>query len=79
LGDYDSYLIDGTPIGLPALHPNAIIATTGVASLASDGKYRKEWIGNLWDLPLRKGNRRYYDNCLHFFCLLMASGEYKIY
>ena len=27
----------------------------------------------------RKGRRRYYDNCLYFFCLLMLTGNYRIY
>ena len=31
------------------------------------------------ELPMRKGVRRYYDNCLYFFCLLMLTGNYKIY
>jgi oligosaccharide reducing-end xylanase len=79
LGEYDSYLLDGSPIGLPALHPTAIIATTAAGSLATDGKYRLQWVKDFWELPLRKGGRRYYDNCLYFFCLLMLGGAYKIY
>ena len=31
------------------------------------------------ELPMRKGVRRYYDNCLYFFSLLMLSGIYRIY
>ena len=31
------------------------------------------------EMPMRKGVRRYYDNCLYFFCLLMLTGNYKIY
>ncbi|MCL2254550.1 MAG: glycosyl hydrolase family 8 [Lachnospiraceae bacterium] len=79
LGKYDSYLLDGTPIGEEAMHPVAIIATTAAASLASDNKYRYDWVRDFWNTPLRKGKRRYYDNCLYFFCLLLLSGEYKIY
>jgi oligosaccharide reducing-end xylanase len=79
LGEYDSYLLDGTPVGLPALHPVAIIATNAAGSLAADGPYRMDWVRAFWGLPLRKGGRRYYDNCLYFFCLLMLAGRYRIY
>ena len=76
---YDSYMLDGTPIGEEAMHPWAIVATLGAASLASEGPYKMDWVQEVWNLPLRKGPRRYYDNCLHFFCLLMLSGRYRVY
>lgn len=79
LGEYKSYMLDGTPLEKPALHPVAIIATNAAGSLASNGKYCLDWVRDFWNTPLRKGNRRYYDNCLYFFCLLMLSGKYKIY
>jgi oligosaccharide reducing-end xylanase len=79
LGQYDSYMLDGTPVGIPALHPTAIIATTAAASLASDNEYRMEWVKDFWNTPLRTGDRRYYDNCLYLFSLLMLAGEYRIY
>ena len=31
------------------------------------------------EMEPRKGKRRYYDNCLYFFCLLMLTGNYRIY
>ncbi|NLD47133.1 MAG: xylanase [Clostridiaceae bacterium] len=79
LGEYHSYTIKGEPLKQPALHPVAIIATNAAGSLAAKGKYRMEWVRDFWNLPLRKGDRRYYDNCLYFFCLLMLAGRYKIY
>lgn len=79
LGEYKAYTVKGEPFDEPALHPNAIIATTAAGSLAAKGKYRLQWVKDFFELPLRKGTRRYYDNCLHFFCLLMLAGEYKIY
>ena len=33
----------------------------------------------LRSLPMRKGERRYYDNCLYFFALLMLCGKYRLY
>jgi oligosaccharide reducing-end xylanase len=72
-------MLDGKPLDIPALHPIAIIATNAAGSLASNGKYRLDWVRDFWNTPLRKGNRRYYDNCLYFFSLLMLSGKYRIY
>jgi oligosaccharide reducing-end xylanase len=79
LGEYHAYTIKGKPFDEPAMHPVAIIATNAAGSLAARGKYRLQWVSDFWELPLRKGVRRYYDNCLYFFCLLMLSGKYKIY
>jgi oligosaccharide reducing-end xylanase len=79
LGEYANYLIDGTPLDQKALHPVAIIATNAAGSLAAKGKYRLDWVKDFWNTPLRQGDRRYYDNCLYFFSLLMLGGRYKIY
>ncbi len=79
LGEYKSYMLDGTPLEQPALHPVAIIATNAAGSLAATGKHRLDWVRDFWNTPLRKGDRRYYDNCLYFFSLLMLSGRYRIY
>ncbi len=79
LGEYYNYMIDGSALEQPALHPVAIIATNAAGSLAGRGKYRLDWVKNFWNMPLRTGDRRYYDNCLYFFCLLMLAGRYKIY
>jgi oligosaccharide reducing-end xylanase len=79
LGEYHAYTVKGEPFDEPAMHPEAIIATNAAGSLAAKGKYRLQWVGDFWELPLRKGDRRYYDNCLYFFSLLMLAGEYRIY
>lgn len=81
---YSSYLVDGTDVGEQALHPVAIIATNAAGSLAVSlekpiGDEERYWLEKFWNTPLRKGERRYYDNCLYLFCLLMLAGEYKIY
>ena len=78
-GVYGSYMLDGTVHPEPAMHPVAITATLAAGSIASEGPYKTEWLQRLWDTPLRKGVRRYYDNCLYFFSFLMLAGEYKIY
>ena len=78
-GEYKAYTIKGEPFDEPAMHPVAIIATNAAGSLAARGKYRLQWVREFWELPLRNGERRYYDNCLYFFCLLMLAGEYNMY
>jgi oligosaccharide reducing-end xylanase len=79
LGEYYNYMLDGTALDQKALHPIAIIATNAAGSLATNGKYQLQWVKDFWNTPLRKGDRRYYDNCLYFFCLLMLAGKYRIY
>ena len=73
------FLTDGTRLQEKALHPVAIIAVNAQASLAADGPYAKACVEKLWNTPLRKGNRRYYDNFLYLFALLALSGNYRIY
>lgn len=57
----------------------AMIATLAAASVASESPWRDDFLRVFWNQPLRKGKRRYYDNCLYFFCLLMLAGKYRIY
>lgn len=73
------YYIDGRIIDEPAMHPVAIIATNAMGALAAKGPYRKECVERLWNTPLRKGTRRYYDNCLYAFAFLALSGNYRIW
>lgn len=63
----------------PALHPVGLLATTAAASLATDTLRSREWVLRFWNTPPRKGARRYYDNCLYFFCLLALAGEYRCF
>ena len=74
-----AYELDGTPQDEPAMHPTAIRAVLGAASIASNGPERLRFLKEFAELPMRKGKRRYYDNCLYFFCLLMLTGNYRIY
>lgn len=73
------FLTDGTRLQEKALHPVAVIAVNAQASLAADGPYAKACVEKLWNTPLRKGNRRYYDNFLYLFAMLALSGNYRIY
>jgi oligosaccharide reducing-end xylanase len=70
------YEIDGKVLEGKALHPVALTATIAQASLAADGENALKAVEELWNTPLRTGNRRYYDNCLYFFAMLALSGKY---
>lgn len=77
---YHIYEIDGTIAGEKALHPVAITATVAQASLAAeDANLSKEWVERFWNMPMRTGERRYYDNCLYFFAFLALSGNYRMW
>lgn len=73
------YELDGTALNRRALHPTAITATNAQASLAAGGENARVCVRKFWETPLRKGDRRYYDNCLYFFALLALSGNYRIW
>ncbi|NLK22078.1 MAG: xylanase [Epulopiscium sp.] len=77
--DYHKYQVDGTPFEERALHPTGLLATLAMASLAATGENAKTFVHRFWHLPVRKGIRRYYDNCLYFFALLALSGNYKMW
>ena len=85
-----TYEVDGTPLEQVALHPVGMMATTAQAALAVPGPLSlndpdpvkalaAQWVERLWNEPLRKGDRRYYDNCLYLFAFLALSGNYRIY
>lgn len=77
---YHIYEVDGRVAGEKALHPFGITATVAESVLASPfDEVAREWIDKFFNMPLRKGDRRYYDNCLYFFAFIALSGNYKIY
>ncbi|MBE5802696.1 MAG: xylanase [Clostridiales bacterium] len=78
-GDYKAYDLDGTPHDEPAMHPLAITSVLGAASISSESAYAQDCLRRFWEAPMRTGKRRYYDNCLYFFCMMMLSGQYRIY
>lgn len=83
--------VDGTPLEQEALHPVAIAATTaqsvlavperldGEDGLSEAGRTARMWVEKFWNLPMRTGERRYYDNCLYVFAFLALSGRYRIW
>jgi len=71
--------VDGTILEKEALHPTAIIATNAMPALIVDNENTRKCLEKFWNTPLREGVRRYYDNCLYFFCYMALSGNYRIY
>ena len=77
---YHIYEVDGRIAGDKALHPFGITATVAESVLATKlDDVAREWVNKFFGMPLRKGERRYYDNCLYFFAFLALSGRYKIW
>lgn len=82
-----SYTVDGKPIERPVLHPLGLLSTMAQSALAipysddpeSDFMIAKQWVEWFWNQPMRKGGRRYYDNCLYMFALLALCGLYRIW
>ena len=77
--DFRRYAISGEALEQKALHPVGLVATNAMASLAAEGESARVAVKRLWDTPLRRGERRYYDNCLYFFAMLALSGNYRIW
>lgn len=78
--DYMEYKIDGSPCLRKALHPIGLLATLAQSSIsAKNDSIADFFVKQFWNTPLRKGKRRYYDNCLYFFALLALSGKYRIW
>ena len=78
--EFTKYAIDGRPLEKPDyLHDVGLIATNAAVSLAATGQIAKASVERFWQTPLRRDQRRYYDNCLYFFALLALSGNFRIY
>lgn len=77
---YHIYELDGTVAGPKALHPYGITATVAESVLAAKlDDVATEWVKKFFEMPLRKGDRRYYDNCLYMFAFLALSGNYRMW
>ena len=77
---YHVYELDGTIAEDKALHPFGITATVAQSVLATElDDVATEWVNAFFNMPLRTGERRYYDNCLYLFAFLALSGNYRIW
>ena len=75
--NYRALMLDGTRTDEPAMHPTAITACCAASVLAGECEASDLWLERFAALPMRGGERRYYDNCLYFFALLMLTGRYR--
>ena len=50
-----------------------------VAALASDINIKKDFVEELWNVPVPFGIGRYYDGLLYMLAILQVSGNFKIY
>ena len=78
IGKYgNQFKLDGTQlsddrsIGLAAMN--------AVACLASTNENRREFVEELWNIPVPSGPYRYYDGLLYMLAMLQVSGNFKIY
>lgn len=84
---FEIYEVDGTSLHESALHPVGLQVTTTQGILAVLGRTKdeesiriaKKWLEAFFRMPLREGDRRYYDNCLYFFAFLALSGNYRMW
>ena len=72
------FTVDGEPTGRDSLHPVGLQASLACCSVLSDDVASAHWEKNFAELPLRTGDRRYYDNLLYFFSYLVLSGWYTV-
>lgn len=78
------YTLDGKPMGsTPHLthedHPEGLVGTNAVASLAAtDRKRAREFVEALWNTPIPSGQSRYYDGMLYLMSLMHYGGEFRI-
>lgn len=76
---YHIYEVDGRVAAEDLKHPLGLTATVAQAALAAKSEISLEWVRLFWEMPMRTGKYRYYDNCLYVFAFLALSGHYRIW
>jgi len=74
----DRFKIDGTPVSTD-LNTEGLMAQAAIAALAADREIGEPFVRYLWDMPMPKGRKRYYDGLLTMLSLLQVSGHYRVY
>lgn len=78
LGKYASlYSLEGKR--LVDYQSPGLVAMNAVAALAATNEHRKEFVKELWKLPIPDGPYRYYDGLLYMLGMLQVSGNFRIY
>ena len=73
----NQYTLNGKPLSTD--RSPGLIAMNAVAALASTNENRKEFVEELWNLPIPSGTWRYYDGMLYLLAMLQVSGNFRIY
>ena len=61
-------------------HPEGLVGTNAVASLAATNKKRaKDFVEALWNAPVPSGHGRYYDGMLYLMSLMHCGGEFRVW
>lgn len=72
------YTLDGQQIS--ASHSAGLVATNATVSLAANHSLAKDFVEELWKLPIPESpGQRYYDGLLYLMSLLHCSGQFQIY
>jgi oligosaccharide reducing-end xylanase len=71
------FTLDGKQRGTD--HSSGLVAMNASAALASTLEIRKEFVQELWNLPIPNGPARYYDGMLYMLGLLQVSGQFRIF
>ncbi|MDD2214208.1 MAG: glycosyl hydrolase family 8 [Oscillospiraceae bacterium] len=71
------YELDGRDAGEPALHPVGLLATLATSFMLEQNTATIKIAERFWQLLLRTGQRRYYDNFLYAFSFLALAGRYQ--
>ena len=73
----NNYTLDGKELSKD--HSTGLVAANAVACLASTNDNRKDFVEELWDVPVPSGSYRYYDGMLYMLGMLQTSGNFRIY
>jgi oligosaccharide reducing-end xylanase len=79
------FTLDGKDMGATTgltheSHPEGLVGTNAVASLAATDKQRAQrLVEALWNTPVPSGNGRYYDGMLYLMSLMHCSGEFRVW
>jgi oligosaccharide reducing-end xylanase len=78
LRDHPSrFTLCGQPLG--SGRSAGLVAMNATASLAATHPRAREFVEELWNLPVPAGRFRYYDGMLYLLALLHCGGEFKIW
>lgn len=72
------FAVNGQDTGKIIRHPVGLMATLAATSLGvPDTPNAHYFVEQFWNLPMRTGELRYYDNFLYAFSFLALSGHYR--